>query len=177
MVRFLTPHSTVSSPGEESESDVVKVNPTEDQLVDDQLESLLERANLTSVVSGRENSPELTALTAIVPVSRTDKEALDREMSDDEDDPELTPEPEPPSTELVQEPFAEMESENGHLALFKFLFNPIEEASSMEGQGGPDQANLSLSDELVADLQNLKDRMQHRYNVIKRNLFNVNHYE
>jgi len=139
--------------------------------IDSYLEVLIERANLDSTVAGRENSIEYNTLTQIVSVSRKDADQSYVDVSDDED-AEHQLEPQPSSSELVAEPFSEMESENAHVALFKFLFEPID-PSSQDDQS----SDLILSTELINDLQNLKDRMQHRYNVIKRNLFNIQSHE
>lgn len=132
--------------------------------VTSQLETLMELVNLDSTVAGRENSLEYNTFTQIV--SLTHKDAVDSiiDVSDGDDD-EHDVAPQPASSELVQEPFAEMESENAHMALFSFLFETSESSQDCES------TELVLSDDLVEDLQNLKDRMQHRYNVIRRNLF------
>lgn len=160
----------------------IKTNPTVDQdsshlkvLDGDEaashLETIMELANLDSTFAGHVNSLEYNTLTKIVSVSRKDSEQSLIDVSD-ADETEHEVEQQPSNPELVQEPFAEIESENAHVELFKFLFDPIEVGSpSAETHG------LVLSDKLVSDLQNLKDRMQHRYNVIKRNLFNVTSHE
>jgi hypothetical protein len=134
--------------------------------VTSQLETLMELVNLDSTVAGRENSLEYNTFTQIVPL--THKGVVDPiiDVSDGDDvDDDHDVEPQPASSELVQEPFTEMESENAHKALFSFLFEPSESSQDSESTG------FVLSDDLIEDLQNLKDRMQHRYNVIRRNLF------
>lgn len=138
---------------------------------DSYLEVLMERANLDSTVAGRKNSIEYNTLTQIVSVSRKDADQSYVHVSDDEDaDHQL--DPQPSSSELVTEPFSEMESENAHAALFKFLFEPID--PPILNDESPD---MVLSTELINDLQNLKDRIQHRYNALKRNLFNNQSHE
>lgn len=126
----------------------------------------MERANLDSTVAGRENSIEYNTLTQIVSVSRKDADQSYVDVSDDED-AEHQLDPQPSSSELVAEPFSEMESENAHVALFKFLFEQIDPSTLND-----ESPDLVLSTELINDLQDLKDMMQHRYNVIRRNLFN-----
>ncbi len=133
---------------------------------DSQLESLIERANLDSYVAGRKNSIEHNELTRIISLARSDDDPSFVGNSDDQDvEHQLSPEP--PGSELEQEPFVEMETENAHVTLFRFLFDPIENTAQNGGA-----SELVLPDDLIQDLQNLKDRMQHRYNVIKRNLCN-----
>lgn len=134
------------------------------------LDSLVERANLDSVVAGREKSVEYNCLAKIVKLTRTDSTPPGPDLSshDDLDDHQ---DPAPSGTELANDPFPEIESENEHVLLFKFLFDPI--GSHENDDGTPD---LRLSDELIRDFQNLKDRMQHRYNCIKRNLYNARNH-
>lgn len=139
--------------------------------IDSNLDVLMERADLDSTVAGRENSIEYNTLTQIVSVSRKDAEQSYVDVSDDED-AEHQLDPQPSSSELVAEPFSEMESENAHVALFKFLFEPIDPSFQND-----ESSDLILSKELINDLQNLKDRMQHRHNVLKRNLFNSQSHE
>lgn len=139
--------------------------------VDVDLERLMELVNLET--SDREKSVEFTTLSQIVPLSSRTRildvpsvDASDAEDGDDQLDPQ------PPSSELVQEPFSEIESENAHVALFKFLFEPID--PHLQNEDSPD---ISLSDEVIRDLENMKDRIQYRYNVLKRNLFNIQSHE
>lgn len=135
------------------------------------LATIMELANLDSTVAGRVNSLEYNTLTKIVSVTRKYSEQSFTDVSDT-DGTEHEVEPQPSHSELVQDPFAEIESENTHGALFRFLFDPIE-----VGCPSAEIPGLVLSDKLESDLQNLKDRMQHRYNVIKRNLFNATSHE
>lgn len=134
------------------------------------LESLVERANLDSVVAGREKSVEYNCLAKIVKLARTDAKQPDSDLSshDDLDDHQDSV---PSSSELSNDPFSEMESEDEHALLFRFLFEPID-----SNEADDDTTSLRLSDDLIRDFQNLKDRMQHRYNCIKRNLFNARNY-
>lgn len=132
--------------------------------VTSQLETLMELVNLDSTVAGRENSLEYNTFTQIVSLTHKDTAEPIIDVSEG-DDGEHDVAPQPASSELVTEPFTEMESENAHKALFSFLFEPSESSQDCES------TELVLSDDLVEDLQNLKDRMQHRYNVIRRNLF------
>lgn len=136
---------------------------------DSYLEVLMERANLDSNLA--ENSIEYNTLMQIVSVSRKDADQSYVHVSDGEDDDHQL-DPQPSSSELVTEPFSEMESENAHVALFKFLFEPID--PPILNDESPD---LVLSTELINDLQNLKDRIQHRYNALKRNLSNNQSHE
>lgn len=136
---------------------------------DSYLEVLMERANLDSTFA--ENSIEYNTLMQIVSVSRKDADQSYVHVSDGEDDDHQL-DPQPSSSELVTEPFSEMESENAHVALFKFLFEPID--PPILNDESPD---LVLSTELINDLQNLKDRIQHRYNALKRNLSNNQSHE
>ena len=139
--------------------------------LDSYLEVLMERADLDSTVACGENSIEYNTIKQIVSVSRNDTDQSYVHVSDDEDaDHQL--DPQPSSSELVMEPFSEMESENAHVALFKFLFEPIDPPILND-----ESSDLVLSTELINDLQTLKDRMQHRYNVLKRNLFNNQSHE
>ena len=132
--------------------------------VTSQLEILMELVNLDSTVAGRENSLEYNTFTQIVSLTHKDTAEPIIDVSEGDDGEHDVP-PQPASSELVTEPFTEMESENAHKALFSFLFEPSESSQDCE------PTELVLSDDLVEDLQNLKDRMQHRYNVIRRNLF------
>lgn len=131
----------------------------------------MELVNLES--SDREKSIEFTTLSQIIPVSSSTRlhdtsyvDASDAEDAEDQLDPQ------PPSSELVQEPFSEIQSENAHVALFKFLFEPVD--PHLQNEDTPD---MNLSDEVIRDLEDLKDQIQYRYNVLKRNLFNIQSHE
>lgn len=134
------------------------------------LDGLVERANLDSIVAGREKSVEYNCLVKIVKLTRTDSKPPGPDLSshDDLDDHQDAG---PSGTELANDPFPEIESEDEHALLFRFLFDPI--GAHEDDDGKPD---LRLSDELIHDFQNLKDRMQHRYNCIKRNLYNARNH-
>jgi hypothetical protein len=142
--------------------------------VDVDLERLMELVNLES--SDREKSVEFTTLSQIVPVSTSTRilstSYVDASDAEDAEDAEDQLDPQPPNSELVQEPFPEIESENAHVALFKFLFEPID--PNLQNEDSPD---MNLSDEVIRDLEHLKDRIQYRYNVLKRNLFNSQSHE
>jgi hypothetical protein len=169
LFNFLTTKTIDDSSHESHESETLQHQTANS--IDSYLEVLMERANLDSTVAGRENSIEYNTLTQIVSVSRKDADQSYVDVSDDED-AEHQLDPQPSSSELVAEPFSEMESENAHVALFKFLFEPIDPSFQND-----ESSDLILSTELISDLQNLKDRMQHRYNVLKRNLFNIQSHE
>lgn len=164
-LRFLPPDLLKKRHFTDGNTDTFEHAPT-CQADDSQLESLIERANLDSYVAGRKYSIEYNELTRIVSLTRNEDDPSFVSSSPDED-AEHRLNPEPPGFELEQEPFVEMETENAHVTLFRFLFEPIENAAENGGA-----SELILPDDLIQDLQNLKDRMQHRYNVIKRNLLN-----
>lgn len=125
------------------------------------LETLMESVNLDSIVACRKDSIEYMTLSKIVSFSPMDADEPEDEL------PERLAETQSSESQLVQDPFTDSDPEHGHAALFRFLFEPLDPSSQTN-----ESSVLTLSDELIGDLQNLKDRMQHRYNVIKRNILN-----
>jgi hypothetical protein len=155
----------LSEPGLEPEATLVP-HGGENGLASDQLEALIDKANLDTFKIGSKQSIEFKALSRVgVDFFRSaQQEALpfDSKADDQEIDQDVSIES-PESPDLL-EPMSELVADDDHSALFRYLFEPIDETSP--------EPKITLSDELQSNLRDLKDRLQRRYNVIIRNLEN-----
>lgn len=128
------------------------------------LETLMESVNLESIVPCQKGSIEYRTISKILSFSPIDINETEDEILD------LLADPQPLEPQLVQDPFTD--TEHAHAALFRFLFEPLDSSSDDN-----DPPALTLTDGLIGDLQDLKDRLQYRYNTIRRNIVNGRHLD
>ncbi len=155
----------LSQPGLEPEATLVP-QPGESGLASDKLEALIDQANLDTFKIGSKQSIEFKALSRVgVDFFRSaQQDALPFESNADDQDIDQNVSIESPESADLLEPMSELVADDDHSALFRYLFEPIDETSP--------EPKITLSDEIQSNLRDLKDRLQRRYNVIVRNLEN-----
>ena len=125
-------------------------------------EDLIERANIDSISPFSKLSIEYSVLSKILRGSLDlEPDPVIRSEPDIDDDvaPEL------PTLEIASIPGTENKSDNCYTSLSEYLFFPSDPNTV-------DNSDLVLSTDLLNDAQSIKDLLQHRLNILTRNLFN-----
>ena len=125
-------------------------------------EDLIERANIDSISPFSKLSIEYSVLSKILRGSLDlEPDPVIRSEPDIDDDvaPEL------PTLEIASIPGTENKSDNSYTSLSEYLFFPSDPNTV-------DNSDLVLSTDLLNDAQSIKDLLQHRLNILTRNLFN-----
>ena len=125
-------------------------------------EDLIERANIDSISPFSKLSIEYSVLSKILQGSLDlEPDPVIRSEPDIDDDvaPEL------PTLEIASIPGTENKSDNSYTSLSEYLFFPSDPNTV-------DNSDLVLSTDLLNDAQSIKDLLQHRLNILTRNLFN-----